>query len=294
MKNLSDIKYRIKGISQTRQITSAMETVSIAKMRRAMQKFNNNMLYFNKVRATIRDIIGHSGGITHRYWQKRTGGRAVYVIIAGDKGLAGGYNNNVLNYALQRMEQAGHKERYVFTIGNIAREFFERKNISVDIEFIHMTHNPALKDAEEIADTLVSLYEQDLMDEAYVVYTALENSSTMRPDTVALLPLISACIAEPDRNIEKTGGNFNELYYDPGPEEVLEILVPQYLTGIIYSCLIQSVASEHSSRVLAMSSATKNADEILGHLNIVYNRARQEAITNEMIEIMTGANSVRG
>jgi len=295
MKNLSDIKYRIKGIAQTRQITNAMETISIAKMRRAMERFNSNLSYFNKVRETITQIIRHSGHIEHRYWRPKPGNRAIYIVIASDKGLCGGYNNNVLNYAWKRMEAAAHTERYIFTVGHMAREFFEHKRALIDVEFMHVTYNPTIRDAMAIVDNVLNLYEQDLMDEVYVVYTSLKNSSTMRPELIKLLPLESSeMVVEITDAEEKDDEYFRELYYDPGPEEVLESLVPQYLTGVIYGCLIQSAASEHSSRVLAMSSATKNATDMLDRLNVVYNRARQETITNEMLEIVTGAGQPAG
>ncbi|GHU99814.1 ATP synthase gamma chain [Clostridia bacterium] len=290
MKNLADIKYRIKGISQTRQITGAMETISIAKMRRAMQRFNGNQIYFHKVRDAVGRIIRHSQSVEHRYFKPKAGNRAIYVVIASDKGLAGGYNNNLLNFAWKRMQESDHAERYIFTVGQMAREYFERRRAPIDVEFMHVTYNPSLGDAVRIVDTIVNLYEKNFMDEVYAVYTALENSSTMRPEILKLLPLEPTEIAD---GADKSEDYFRELYYDPSPEQVLEVLVPQYLTGIIYGCLIQSVAAEHSSRVLAMSSARRNATGILDRLNVVYNRARQEAVTNEMIEIITSASSVQ-
>jgi F-type H+-transporting ATPase subunit gamma len=293
MKNLSDIKHRITGISQTRQITGAMEMISVAKMRRALQRFAGNQAYFNKVRATIAQIIRHSVGIEHRYWRPKHGGRAAYIVIASDKGLAGGYNNNVLNFAWKQIRESGHTERRIFTVGQMAREFFERKGAPIDAEFMHATYNPTLKDAAGIVDTVVGLYEKDFMDEVYIVYTGMENSSTMKPEIIQLLPLAPAEIAGGAGGGASGGGEtFTELFYDPGPDEVLETLVPQYLIGVVYGCLIQSVAGEHSSRVQAMSNATKNADDILDRLNVVYHRARQEAVTNEMLEIITSANSV--
>ena len=304
MRNLADIKYRIKGISQTRQITGAMETVSVAKMRKAMQKYRNNILYFNRLLQTARDIAAHSGNVRHKYLTPAQGGRAVFIVIAGEKGLAGGFNHNLLEFAWNEMQKS--KERYIFTVGQPAREFFEQRKASVDIEFLYATHNPSQEDAAAIAESVVNLYGQGFMDEVYVIYTAMETSLSMRPECVKLLPLTdsghAACHGDtvPDPACRETCPpdpaavrQHYELYYEPAAGDVLDALVPEYLTGALYGCLLQSAASEHSSRVTAMSSATRNADEIIEKLNVAYHRARQEAVTNEMLEIMSAAGGVR-
>lgn len=293
MRNLSDIKYRIKGISQTRQITGAMETISIAKMRKALQRYNNNLMYFNRVKASIHDITRHSEGIKHKYWKPKENDRAVFIVIASDKGLAGGYNNNVLNLAWKEMRK--YEQHYIFTVGQMAREFFEMKKAQIDVEFMHVTYDPSISDAMAIVDNVISLYEQDFMDEVYVVYTAMEKASSMTPKVIRLLPLSKQeIVGDEDEYEARAEEYYKELYFDPSPEDVLDTLVPQYMTGLIYGCLIQSAACEHSSRVLAMTNATKNATEIIDKLNIAYNRARQESVTNEMLEITTAAETVKG
>lgn len=291
MKSLTDIKFRIKSITDTRQITSAMETISIAKMRKAFAKIENNKRYFTRVRSIMRDIVVHSPQVSHRYMDRRSGNRAVYIVIASDKGLAGGYNHNILNKAWEAMQNKS--ERYIFTVGQIAREFFQSKRIAIDVEFTHTTHNPSVWDAQCIVDSIIDLYEQNMMDEVYIVYTLLENSSLVIPKLLQILPLrTEEIMADLADEKDKTDEYFLELRYEPSPEQVLDELVPQYLTGIIYGALIQSVASEHSSRMLAMSNATKNASEIINKLSLQYNRARQERVTNELTEILTGAMNV--
>lgn len=291
MRSLTDIKFRIKSISDTRQITSAMETISIAKMRKAFMKIENNMRYFTRIRSLIRDIVVHSKEVSHRFMDKRQGNRAVYIVIASDKGLAGGYNHNILNKAWEAMQKKS--ERYIFTVGQIAREFFEMKHVSIDVEFTHTTHNPSAWDAQCIVDSIIDLYEQNMMDEVYIVYTYSENSSSVVPRLEQLLPLrTEEIIADLEDESHSKGEYYKELVYEPSPEQVLNDLVPQYLTGLIYGALIQSVASEHSSRMLAMSNATKNASEIMDKLSLQYNRARQEKVTNELTEILTAAMNV--
>jgi len=283
MNTLNDIKHRIKGIEQTRQITKAMETVSIAKARKASARYHNNLLYFNRVRETIRGIISHSHGIENVFLHKEAAGgkRAVFIVISGDKGLAGSYNHNVLNLAWRAMEE--YKERYVFTVGQMAREFFERKNITVDVEFTHMTLDPTVGDARHITESVVNLYSQNLMDEVFIVYTKKEGAGAAAPEVIKLLPLGDAIWAETDG--KEGAGFYEEVHYEPSAEQVLDVLVPQYMTALIYGCLLRSVASEHSCRVAAMSSATRNATDIINRLKLAYNRARQEAVTEEVIEI---------
>lgn len=293
MYGLSEIKHRIKGISETKQITSAMEMISISKMRKSLARYEANQQYFNQIRATIKDIITRTKNVTHRYLQRREGRRAVFIVIASDKGLAGGYNHNVLSMAWESVKSI--EEKYVFTVGQVAREFFEAKKIIIDGEFTHLTHDPSVIDASLIVDSLIQLYDQNLMDEAYVIYTAMPSNGVVVPDVLKLLPLeqerMIADIAQPDYKDEDY---YREITYDPSPDDVLEQLVPQYLTGVVYGALVQSVASEHSSRRLAMTNATKNATKIIDKLNVVYNRARQETVTKELTEIVNSTLGAEG
>lgn len=293
MRNLTDIKYRIKGITDTRQITSAMETISVAKMRKAITRYESNLTYFNKVRSTIKDIIVHTSDTTHKYLRAKKEHRAVFLVIASDKGLAGGYNHNVLNAAYQKMSE--FSEKYVFTVGHMASEFFEAKGMTIDVEFVHISLDPTIRDAAHIVDSIISLYEQDLMDEVYVVYTATASSYQHSPEIIKLLPLVKEEVIgdiDVQKELEKEE-YFKELKYEPSADEVLSTLVPQYLTGIIYGALVQSVAAEHLARRTAMSNATKNADEILQRLTLEHNRARQETVTKELTEIITSSMGIK-
>ena len=282
MQNVSEIKHRIKSVTETRHITKAMELISISKMRKAIVKYENNLTYFNLVRDTIKDIMLHSDINRKHFFRRRSGNRAAYIVIAGDKGLAGGFNSGVLNLAYSHMQ--AHPERYVFTIGHIAGEFFERKGQKVDLNFEHVTQSPSLHDARGIARDIIELYEQKLMDEVYVVYTKLVSTVKQVPTVVKLLPVELEDLEDARVKDDST----SRLRYDPSPEEVLGVLVPQYVIGLIYATLVHSVASEHCARMLAMGSANKNADGMLEKLTLSYNRARQEAVTNEIIEITSG------
>ncbi|HEY8390709.1 MAG TPA: ATP synthase F1 subunit gamma [Clostridia bacterium] len=288
MKNLTDIKHRIKSIAETRKITKAMETISIAKMRKALSIFESNMVFYNRIRTVMTDIIRHTKDVDNIYLKPRKGDRSIFIVIASDKGLAGGYNNNVLVEAWKKIENI--KDKHIFTVGQVAREFFQKRNIMVDIEFTHLTQDPTFFDAVNIVESVIDLYKKNLTDKVYIVYTEMINSTSMRPNILKLLPLSEQEVTKDIKEDEdKDEYYFKELYYDPSPEEVLHELVPQYLAGIVYGALVQSVASEHSSRMMAMSNATRNASEILEQLNLDYNRARQESITNEISEIVSAS-----
>lgn len=279
MLNSNDIKNRIKSIKDTKQITKAMELISISKMKKANVKYENNLTYFEKVRQTIKDILMHTSDLSHSYLERKEGNRTAYVVIASDKGLVGGYNKNVLNLAWEHIKT--RKEKYVFTIGQMARDFFNRKNVSIDLEFLHTIQDPSLSDARRIAADIIELYDKNLMDEVLVVFTKMENAFTQKPMIIKLLPVELDDLLDVNLEYEYN----SKIEYDPSSEAVLNMLIPQYIIGLLYAMLVQSAASEHSERMLAMGNATKSADEMLEKLSLDYNRSRQAAITSSIIEI---------
>lgn len=287
MSDTAEIKHRIKSIGDTRQITKAMELISVAKMRKAMEKQAVNAAYFNSVRSTIKDIMRHSTDIHHKYLEHRPNDRTAYIVIAGDKGLAGAFNNNVLNMAWEHMQT--RPVHYVVTIGQMARAFFEHKHQPVDLEFTHAVTNPTLHDARGIMRDILDLYDKNLMDEVVVVFTRMYSTTVQKPELVRLLPIV-----ETDIPGEETSSFTGDILYDPSPREVLNVLVPQYLVGMIYSVLIHSFASEHAARMFAMSNANKNADAMLESLNLEYNRSRQDAITTELLDLASSRFSEGG
>lgn len=281
MADIAELKHRIKSIQDTHQITKAMELISVAKMRKAMLKQAASSVYFDRVRATLKDIMLHSTDIRNAYVRHRPDTRAAYIVVAGDKGLAGAFNNNVLNLAWQHIQT--RPVHYVITIGQMARSFFESRDQAVDLEFTHAVTSPTLHDSRGIMRDILDLYDRNLMDEVYVVFTRMISSSVHEPTVVKLLP-----IEAKDIEVEEASSFRGEICYDPSPNEVLDILVPQYLVGMIYSTLIHSAASEHAARMMAMSNANKNADKMLDSLSLEYNRLRQSAITTELLDLSSG------
>lgn len=281
MADITEIRHRIKSIQDTHQITKAMELISVAKMRKAVQKQAFSSVYFDSVRYTLKDILRHSSDVRNKYTVHRPDKRTTYVVIAGDKGLAGAFNNNVLNLAWEHMQR--RSVHYVVTIGQMARAFFESRQQSVDLEFTHAVASPTLHDARGITRDILDLYDRNLMDEVYVVFTRMRTTSLHEPTLVKLLP-----IEEQDIEADVKNTYTGEICYDPSPKEVLDVLVPQYLVGTIYSTLIHSAACEHAARMMAMSNANKNAEKMLDTLSLAYNRQRQSAITTELLDLTSG------
>ena len=290
MLSVADIRHRIRSVQDTRQITKAMELISISKMKKATRRYENNLVYFQKVRQTIKDILTHSKDVRHPYMLHREGRRTAYVVIAGDKGMAGGYNKNVLERAWAHMQSRPDCEKYVFTIGQKAREFFERRNVQIDIDFLHATYDPKLADARRITTDIIELYRKNLMDEVLVVFTKMKSPVSQTPMIIKLLPLDLHDLDDIYLDTEYSG----EIAYDPSPKAVLDVLVPQYIVGLMYATLVQAAACEHSARMLAMGTANKNADEMLETLSLDFNRARQSAITTSINEISSASILFQG
>ena len=179
MASMGDIKHSIRSISETEQITRAMHLISTSKMKKAINKYDSNHMHFERVQAALKDILTHSHELRHPYIGESEHGRAAYVVIAADKGLCGGYNHNVLNLAYEYMQQS--EERYILTVGQEARAFFNRKNYMIDVEFLHVSQNPSLYNARNITNDILELYDNGLMDEVYVVYTQFHSVLHQEP-----------------------------------------------------------------------------------------------------------------
>ncbi len=288
MKNLSDIKHRIKSISDTRKITNAMETISVAKMRKAMNGYDCNRAYFEAIRGMINDVLAYTEKSEHKVFLPSANKKAAIIVIASDKGLAGGFNLNVLKFAdsfISRFDSP-----CVFAVGQMGAEHFDAKGIHVDSSYVYATFDPSVSDASAMGACIYDMFSCGKADSAYIVYTSMTEHGRTEPKALQLLPFGKSDGLEADNSEH---GYTTQFIYEPSPKEVLEYLIPQYLTGMIYGALIESSACEHSERRNAMNSATKSATDLLDVLHIEYNRARQESITGEITEIVTAANGVK-
>lgn len=281
MANITDIKARIKSINDTRQITKAMELISVSKVKRAQENYEKNLLYFKSLIKAMGDLLenGDCGDCGAEYFRLKPQGKALYIVISSDKGLAGGYNHNVLNLAHEIVCKNPDSE--VITFGRTAAEFFKRNGITVAKEYSSIG-NPTLKDARNIAYDICQAYNQNVVNKASIVFTDMDESGNQNPVCFDVLPL--------DRSQFGASEKFSAtMIYDPSPQAVLEKLILQYIIGLVFSVLLHATVSEHKARMVAMESATRNADEMLDKLRLEYNRARQESITNELQEIVSGA-----
>ena len=291
--NMREIKLRIKSINQMRQITKAMKLISASKLKKARAQLEETLPYFNKVRETIADILAHSGDVESRYFdlrREKNGKKKAYIIITGDKGLAGGYNSNIKKLAEHAI--GDDKENAVlFVAGNSGRSYFIRKQYNVHTEFDYAVQNPTVFRAREIADIILDLYNKQEVDEVYIVFTQMMSAITLEPKLLKLLPLEIGALRM-DVKAEEVKID-EQIKYEPSPSVVLDVLIRKYIKGIMYGAFVEAFTSEQNARMTAMDNATKNADEMLQKLNLYYNRARQAAITQEISEIVGGASALK-
>lgn len=273
-----EIKNRIRSMEATRQITKAMEMVAASKLRRAQAQIANSHPYFEILRKTIDEIVDYNLDFSSPYLKERSGNRVMYIVIAGDRGLAGGYNTQLLKLAQSEILD---KEATVLPIGKKALDFFRSRNTPVLTDTYAQAAAVSIGDCFSIANTLSKAFKKGEFDEIHVVYTNFVSVLSQVPATMKLLPLVQ-------QRREKTGP-IPVTLYEPGCEEVFEAIVPEYLGGILYGALCESLASEQAARRTAMDSATSNAEEMIADLSLKFNRARQAAITQEITEIVAGS-----
>ena len=283
---MNDIRFHIKSIKQTRQITNAMYLVSASRMRKALKRIEQNRAYFYRALDTMKDIRMHTHVTSHPYLIHREGGnKIVYIVIAGDKGLAGSYNHDVLALADESMK--GKNVTRVFPIGNMAAAHFQRKGMRVNTNFTHIVEEPSVNTARRMVMILMSMYDEGIIDELHVVYTRFENSLLQKPMDVKLLP-VELSDFQTDRDEHEYQG---EMLYLPSAKELFDVLVPQFIIGYTYGAIIHAYASENRMRMTAMENATRSADEMTDKLTLKYNTMRQLSITNELAEIVGAANA---
>ena len=272
-----DIKNRIRSMESTRQITKAMEMVAASKLRHAQAQVLSSRPYFEILYATIQDIVAHNNDVSSPYLTERKGNRALYVVIAGDRGLAGGYNSNILKLV---MAQCQGKDVTILPIGKKAIEFFRARNMPVLSQNHPITAEVSMGDCFSIAKVLSKAYLSGQFDQVYVAYTNFVSVLSQTPAVLQLLPLQSG---------SSSAAGCSDIIYEPNAFEVFDTIVPEYLGGALYGALCESRAAEQAARRTAMDSATKNADDMIADLSLKFNQARQAAITQEITEIVAGS-----
>jgi F-type H+-transporting ATPase subunit gamma len=284
VKNKREIKRRIRSVQNTRQITKALEMVDAAKLRRAQERVQAARPYAEKMREVIANIAAGTSA-KHPMLVAREVKKTGYLIITSDRGLAGGFNSNLLRKLVQivRERHQSPDEYVIFVIGRKGRDFLKRRKYPVIGEVVGLPDSPTFADIKQIARQAVQFYAEEKYDKLVLLYNEFINPVTQRPVEKQLLPLESISLE----------GQARTLYeYEPDEEEVLAELLPRYAETLIFSALLESKASEHGARMTAMGNATDNATEMIATLTLQYNRARQAAITQEIAEIVAGANAL--
>jgi F-type H+-transporting ATPase subunit gamma len=284
MASMRDIKRRKVSIQSTQQITKAMKLVSTAKLQTAKHLAAESRPFFNQVYTTIASILESTNTINHPFLEKREGDRNAYIVITSNRGLAGGYNSNVCKKVIAN--EGNTENAYTIAIGRKGRDILKKMGVGLLAEFNGAIEKPTYQDAITIGEEVIKLFLEDKVDNVYIAYTAFVSTLTQEARLLKLLPLES--------------NDFKDIYskqvlmnYEPSEEEVLDEIIPKYVTNVIFGALRESVASEHGARMTAMDSATNNAGDMIDRLSLLYNRARQAAITQELSEIVAGADAIK-
>ena len=275
-----EIKNRIRSMESTKQITKAMEMVAASKLRHAQARVNNSRPYFEILYSTINDIVSSNTDFSSPYLTKREVKKSLFVVIAGDRGLAGGYNSNIFKLVTAEMEG---KNASVLPIGKKAVDYFRSHKVDMLTENYADAEDITIGDCFSIAKLLSKVWLAGNFDEIHVAYTNFVSVLSQTADVRQLLPLIPT---ERDASESRC-----VTLYEPEPEEVFASIVPEYLGGIVYGAICESRCAEQAARRTAMDSATSNAEDMIADLSLKYNRARQAAITQEITEIVAGAEA---
>ena len=274
-----EIKNRIRSMESTRQITKAMEMVAASKLRRAQAQVTNSRPYFNILSGAIADILQSNREFQSPYLKARSGNKVLYIVIAGDRGLAGGYNSNILKLVQSQIEG---KEATVLPIGKKAVDYFKSHNVPALTESYAEAASVSIGDCFSISKQLCKAYKAGQFTHICIAYTTFVSVLSQTPASMKLLPLVCDTCEERKKPTMIT-------VYEPNDEEVFEAIVPEYLGGVLYGALCESRASEQAARRTAMDSATSNAEDMIADLSLKFNRARQAAITQEITEIVAGS-----
>lgn len=277
---MKDIKRRIKSVGSTRQITKAMELVSSSKLRKAKQRAENARPYFTELYRSMCEIASANTDFSTVFTVKREVKNRLFIVIAGDRGLAGGYNSNVLKMAAAAHANDAEKPK-VIAIGRKAIEYFTKRGYELVGTYANIAEDIKPGLAQEIADIAVNMFRSGEVDDVQLFYTMFVSSLTQEPQQMSVLPMQT-------QKLE----NYGTMNYDPSPEAVFNRIVPRFTASLLQCAVVEAYASEQGARRTAMESATDNADEMIASLSLMYNRARQASITQELTEIVGGANAL--
>jgi len=284
-----EIKNRINSVKNTQKITSAMYLISSTKLQKAKGELERTRPYFTQIENEIKRIFQDVHQISSEYFYPETGRKPAetyaYLVITADKGLAGGYNHNVLKLAEEEMRR--HKKVQLYVVGEFGRHYFMKHNIPIARSFLYTAQNPTFHRAREICSLLLTEYEEKRVDEIRVIYSDMQNELVCDVKKDRILPLERRNFSADEVQ------NTTYFRFDPSAEQVLANIMHSYISGYIYGALVSSFCAEQNARMTAMDSSNKNAEELLAKLSVEYNRVRQAAITQEITEVAAGARAQR-
>lgn len=284
MASLRDIKQRKSSIQSTQQITKAMKLVSTVKLQKARTRAEQANPYFNYMYQTVTSMLARSGSLEHPYLKPGNSAKKAVVVISSNRGLAGGYNSNIVK--LLTGSEIPKEDVKVYAIGRKAMDGLERKGYEIMADHSDVMDGPTYGDAIAICNEILDAYSKGEIGEIYLAYTHFKNTVSHVPTLMKLLPV------EFDEEEISSADISIPMNYEPNEEEALDRIIPKYITSLFYGALVEAVASENGARMQAMDSATSNAEEIIGDLTLKYNRARQSNITQELTEIIAGAEAI--
>ena len=284
MASMKDIKRRRDSIQSTGQITKAMKLVSTVKLQKEKGKAESTKPYSDLMYETICNMLARSGNINHKYLVPGESSKKAVITITANRGLAGGYNTNLTKLIT---ESGIPKEDIdIVAIGTKGRDYLARRGYNISEDDSDVINEPLYTDARSICDKLLERFAAGEIGEIYLAYTSFKNTVVHEPKLIKLLPV------SVDTDGLSSGEDTTPMNYEPAEDEALNLIIPKYVCSLIYGALIEAVASENGARMQAMDNATSNADEMISDLSLKYNRARQASITQELTEIIAGANAI--
>ncbi len=286
MASMRDIKRRKGSIQSTQQITKAMKLVSTVKLQRAKQRAEQSKAYFNCMYETVTSMLARTGGLNHPYLKAGESEKKAIIVITSNRGLAGGYNSNVVK--LITKGDFKKEDLEIYAIGKKGKDTLQRYGYHIMEENSDIIEEPSYVDAMAIGRKLLDAYAAGEIGEIYLAYTGFKNTVVHEPKLLKLLPVEAAENADTSQET----GSKAMMNFEPEDDEALDMIIPKYVTSLIYGGLVEACASENGARMQAMDSATSNAEEMIDHLSLMYNRARQGSITQELTEIIAGANAI--
>lgn len=283
MASMRDIKRRKGSIQSTQQITKAMKLVSTVKLQRAKQRAEQSKTYFDCMFETVNSILQRTIGMKHRYLQPGETGKKAIIVITSNRGLAGGYNSNIVK--LITKGDFAKEDLAIYAIGKKGKDALARYGYEIAKDASDMIEEPSYPDTMCLCKELLEQFAEGKISEIYLAYTRFKNTVVHVPTMLKLLPV------EIEQD-EKSDETFIPMNFEMEDEEALDMLIPKYITSLVYGALVEAVASENGARMQAMDSATSNAEEMIDKLTLMYNRARQGSITQELTEIIAGAEAI--